>query len=46
MVTGEGGMLLTDSKKIIERAKYYNDHCKDPKKVFWTTEVGYKYKNV
>jgi perosamine synthetase len=44
MVTGEGGMLLTDNKKIIEKAKYYNDHCKDKKKIFWNLEIGYKYK--
>jgi len=44
LVTGEGGMLLTDDKKIIEKAKYYSDHCKDPEKVFWNLEIGYKYK--
>lgn len=44
MVTGEGGMLLTDDERIIEKARYFNDHCKDPKKVFWNLEIGYKYK--
>lgn len=44
MVTGEGGMLLTDNKKIIEKARYYSDHCKDPKKIFWNLDIGYKYK--
>jgi len=44
MVTGEGGMLLTNNKKIIEKARYYNDHCKDKKKAFWNLEIGYKYK--
>ena len=44
MTTGEGGMLLTDNKNIIEKARYLNDHCKDPKKVFWNLEIGYKYK--
>jgi len=44
MTTGEGGMLLTDNKKIIEKAKYYADHCKDSKKTFWNLEIGYKYK--
>jgi perosamine synthetase len=44
MVTGEGGMLLTNNKKIIEKARYYNDHCKDKKKIFWNLEIGYKYK--
>jgi len=44
LVTGEGGMLLTNSKKIIDKARYYNDHCKDPNKIFWNLEIGYKYK--
>lgn len=44
LVTGEGGMLLTDSKKIIDGARYLHDHCKDPKKAFWNLEIGYKYK--
>lgn len=44
MTTGEGGMLLTDSRKIIETARYLYDHCKDPKKKFWNLGIGYKYK--
>lgn len=44
IVTGEGGMLLTNSKKIIKKATFYNDHCKDSKKIFWNMEIGYKYK--
>ena len=44
MVTGEGGILLTDNKNIIKKARYFNDHCKDPKKIFWNLEIGYKYK--
>lgn len=44
IVTGEGGMLLADDKDIIERARYFYDHCKDPKKIFWNLEIGYKYK--
>ncbi len=44
LTTGEGGMLLTDHKAVIEKARYYNDHCKDPNKPFWTLEIGYKYK--
>ena len=44
LVTGEGGMLLTDNEKIIRLARYYNDHCKDPEKLFWNIGIGYKYK--
>lgn len=44
MVTGEGGMLLTNNKEVIDKARYFNDHCKDPKKLFWNLGIGYKYK--
>lgn len=44
LVTGEGGMLLTDRKDVIEKARYFNEQCKDPKKAFWNLEIGYKYK--
>ncbi len=44
LTTGEGGMLLTDNVAIFEKAKYYYDHCKDSKKIFWNLGVGYKYK--
>ncbi len=44
LTTGEGGMLLTDDEGVIKKARYYNDHCKDSKKLFWNLEIGYKYK--
>jgi len=44
MVTGEGGMLVTDDEKLYERAKFFNNHGRDPKGSFWIFEVGYKYK--
>lgn len=44
LTTGEGGMLLTDNGAILQKARYYNDHCKDATKLFWTLEIGYKYK--
>lgn len=44
ITTGEGGMLLTNEKNIFEKALYFYDHCKDPKKLFWNLEIGYKYK--
>ena len=37
-------MLLTDSKRIVDRAAYYNNHSQDKKRIFWNLEVGYKYK--
>jgi len=44
LVTGEGGMLVTDSDELYEKARFYNNHGRDPKGSFWILEVGYKYK--
>lgn len=42
-VTGEGGMLLTDDKKLYERARKIWDQGRRPG-TFWIDEVGWKYK--
>lgn len=44
--TGEGGIVVTNSEHVIERARILNDHGRDPKigKAFWMSEYGYKYK--
>jgi len=44
MVTGEGGMLLTNDRETYEKAAHLNDHCQDPGKRFWNQGLGYKYK--
>jgi perosamine synthetase len=44
LVTGEGGMLLTNNKELYEIAKNLNDHGRDPKIPFWINRIGYKYK--
>src|SRR3989338_9558843 len=44
LTTGEGGMLVTNDRKIFERAKFLSDQAKSPKKAFWNLEVGYKNK--
>lgn len=44
LVTGEGGMLVTDDPEFFDRCRYYWDHCRDPSRVLFNTEVGYKYK--
>jgi perosamine synthetase len=45
LTTGEGGMLVTDRDNIYERCLFLRDHGRDPQsKMFWNTEVGYKYK--
>lgn len=48
MSTGEGGMMITNSSEVYEKAKVLNDHGrnrKDPdNKMFWMRNYGYKYK--
>ena len=44
LVTGEGGMLVTSDDALMERARFLNDHGRDPKSPLAAIEIGYKYK--
>jgi perosamine synthetase len=44
MVTGEGGMLVTNDDKIFERAASLANQGRDPKIPFKINEIGLKYK--
>ena len=45
LTTGEGGMLITDREDIYQRVLFLRDHGRKPgDKLFYNTEVGYKYK--
>lgn len=46
MVTGEGGILLTNNDEYFASIKQFSEHgrSKDPKKTFWIETIGYKYK--
>ncbi len=45
LTTGEGGMLVTDRDDIYQRCLFLRDHGRLPGgKMFWNTEVAYKYK--
>lgn len=44
LVTGEGGMLVTDDDALYERAKTIADQGRDPSRTFWIGELGWKYK--
>ncbi len=44
LVTGEGGMLVTNNEKIYEKAQYYGNHAKDHNKLFWHSDIGYMYR--
>ena len=42
--TGEGGMLVTNSDSIANKARLLRDHGVDPNKRFWHPVVGYNYR--
>jgi len=45
LTTGEGGMMVTDREDIYHRVLFLRDHGRKPgEKMFWNTEVAYKYK--
>lgn len=44
MVTGEGGMLVTNDEKIYEKISLLANQGRDPEKDFWIVETGFKYK--
>lgn len=45
LTTGEGGMLVTNREDIYHRVLFLRDHGRPPgDKMFWNTEVAYKYK--
>jgi len=46
MVTGEGGILITNDDDIFANIRQYSEHgrSKDPHNTFWIETIGYKYK--
>jgi perosamine synthetase len=45
VTTGEGGMLVTDRDDLYQRIQVLRDHGRQPgDRMFWNTEVAYKYK--
>lgn len=46
ITTGEGGMLVSNSDDLHEKALILHDHGRDPKikKIFWAEKIGFKYK--
>lgn len=43
MVTGTGGMFVTDNAQYFEKARYINDHGEDKSRKFWQTAVGFEF---
>lgn len=44
ITTGEGGMIITDNKKIFERAAYLRDHAFSCERHFWHKDLGFNYR--
>jgi perosamine synthetase len=44
ITTGEGGMVVTQDRKLAERIKLLRDHAMDPQRRYWHEEVGYNYR--
>lgn len=44
MVTGEGGMLVTNNKKWYEKAASLRTHGRDPHRTFWHIDIGFMYR--
>ncbi|MGV3618483.1 MAG: bifunctional GNAT family N-acetyltransferase/PLP-dependent aspartate aminotransferase family protein [Fimbriimonas sp.] len=44
LVTGEGGMLVTDDDALFERVQSLWDQGRDPHRTFWISDQGWKYK--
>ena len=44
ITTGEGGMVLSGNKELIEEVKVLRDHGMNPKKRYWHDKIGYNYR--
>lgn len=44
VTTGEGGMLLTDDKRLAERMRFLRNQAQSPSKRYWHGEVGFNYR--
>lgn len=46
ITTGEGGILVSNNKEIIDKVKMLNNHGRSEheRKQFWASEIGYKFK--
>jgi perosamine synthetase len=44
ITTGEGGMIITNNKKLASKARFLRDQAMDSKKRYWHREVGFNYR--
>ena len=43
LCAGEMGILLLDDDSLYQRCEILKDHGKDPNRLYWNIEIGYKY---
>lgn len=44
ITTGEGGVILSNSKAVIDRVNFLKNQAMDPARRYWHSEVGYNYR--
>ena len=44
ITTGEGGMITTEDRKLLERINYLKAHALDKKHEYYHSEIGYNYR--
>ncbi len=44
ITTGEGGMIVSDNKSLIDRASYLKAHAQAKKGIFYHAEIGFNYR--
>lgn len=44
ITTGEGGMVVTQTKEQADKVRFYRGQGQDPSLRFWHTDVGYNYR--
>ena len=44
ITTGEGGMVVSNNKKVIEKVKYLKNQAVSNTKEYWHDDVGYNYR--
>ncbi len=44
ITTGEGGMVITNNRKIAKQAAYLRDHAFSKKRHFWHEDLGFNYR--
>ena len=44
LTTGEGGIIVSNDKKLIEKCRLLRDHSMSAKKRYWHDELGYNYR--